>query len=183
MSRSFRWLVVGSIAMLGSASAARADTLLPFTVLLNGAQETPPVSSPSQGVALVTYNTTQKMLCYALSYSPLSSPETVAHFHDPGAPTVPAPVVFPITPSPSPVGSPKDGCVGPLSKQQEKDLKKGLFYLNVHSEEHPAGEIRGQVLPEKGKFQNVSSTTTTPTTSTTTTTIGSMTGAFVMNAS
>jgi hypothetical protein len=178
--RSLRWVVAGALVMLGTASTARADTLLPFTALLNSAQETPPVSSPSQGVALVTYNTTQKLLCYALSYSPLSSPETVAHFHGPGAPTVSAPVVFAITPSPSPIGSPKQGCVGPLTKPQEKELKKGLYYLNIHTTNFPLGEIRGQVLPEKGSFKNVpTTTTTTPTSTTTTSTIGSPSGAFV----
>jgi CHRD domain-containing protein len=30
------------------------------------------------------------------------------------------------------------------------NLKKGLFYINVHSEMFPAGEIRGQVLPING---------------------------------
>jgi hypothetical protein len=43
--------------------------------------------------------------------------------------------------------SPKTGCVGPLTGKQMSNLKKGLFYLNVHSEMFPAGEIRGQVLP------------------------------------
>jgi CHRD domain len=40
----------------------------------------------------------------------------------------------------------KTGCVGPLAGNQMSDLEKGLFYINIHSDELPAGEIRGQVL-------------------------------------
>ena len=93
-------------------------------------------------------------VCYRLSYSPLAGVETVAHFHIGAAPGVPSSVLVGITPSPSPVGSPKHGCVA-FTKDQVKALKKGLVYLNVHSSIAPAGEIRGQVLPTKVKFTKV----------------------------
>lgn len=33
-----------------------------------------------------------------------------------------------------------------LTEEHLTHLRSGLFYINIHSEEHPAGEIRGQVL-------------------------------------
>jgi hypothetical protein len=86
----------------------------------------------------------------------LVAEERVAHFHAPAAPGENADVVFDISPSPpgpSPLGSPKTGCVGPLDKDQSRDLRAGLFYINIHSQPplgFPSGEIRGQVLPVRG---------------------------------
>ena len=94
------------------------------------------------------------MVCYAISYSPLGGAETVAHFHAPGAPGQNADVIVPITPSPSPIGSPKQGCV-PFDKTGIKNLRKGLVYVNIHSSIAPLGEIRGQVMPTKIKYKNV----------------------------
>lgn len=133
---------------------AAAETLVAFTALLNGPQETPPQNSPSQGVALVLLVKETNQVCYRLSYSPLGGTETVAHFHINAAPGVPSSELVPITPSPSPVGSPKHGCVA-FTKDQVKLLTKGLVYLNVHSSIAPAGEIRGQVLPSKVKYSKV----------------------------
>jgi len=151
-------LVVGvalaiPIGILSSAPAS-AETLIAYTALLNGPQETPPNSSPSQGVALVLLVKETNVVCYRLSYSPLAGTEILAHFHDPGPPGVAAPIIVFITPGPSPIGSPKHGCVQ-FTKDQVKDLNKGLVYLNVHSTLFPAGEIRGQVLPTKIKYSKV----------------------------
>jgi hypothetical protein len=149
--------VVAAVAfglMLGSPGAARADTLTPFIALLNGGQEVPARSSPSQGMAFLTYNKQVKLLCYSISFSPLTTAELVAHFHGPAAPGQNADILFDISPSPSPLGSPKTGCVGPFEKPQEKALNRGLLYINIHSAMFPGGEIRGQVLPVKGvKFE------------------------------
>lgn len=136
------------------AAPVAADTLTPFTAVLNGAQETPPVASPSQGVAFLTLNKTISTLCYAISYSPLAGAEIHAHFHGPGSPGVAAGILHNISPSPSPLGSPKNGCVV-LSKDQIKQLKKGLIYINIHSTAAPNGEIRGQVLPVKVTYRKV----------------------------
>ena len=207
MSGKFRAVlrVITSTTVLASSilatglwvSPAAGDTFDPvFIAQLNGAQETPPTQSPSTGVAFLTFDKDNSNLCYAISYTPLAGTEILAHFHGPAmkgdvaGPGVASPVLHNITngtpPGPSPVGSPKQGCVVVSDKQQQKDLKNGLWYINIHTTGPPpasaSGEIRGQVLPLKIKYTNVpaiATSTTTPTSSTTTTTMGSPSAAFV----
>jgi len=144
-------VLVGLVAALAAGPRpAGADTLVPFTALLNAGQEVPPRASSAQGVALVTLNTTNDELCYSISYQGLTTPEILAHFHGPAAPGQNANIVFDISPSPSPLGSPKTGCVGPLNRRQQRELHDGLWYINVHTTMFPGGEIRGQVLPSRG---------------------------------
>jgi hypothetical protein len=116
----------------------------PFSAVLTGGQEVPQNVSEAFGVAFVTFDTITKMLCYSVTFNELGSDETAAHFHGPAAPGENAGVIFAITPVP---GKVKNGCVGPLSTQQIKQLNKGQVYLNIHTVEFPGGEIRGQVLP------------------------------------
>ncbi len=133
------------LAATGPASAGPVDR---FIALLQGGQEVPPTASGSVGNAFMTYDKNTKMLCYSISFTPLDGAEFAAHFHGPAMEGVNAPVLFGITPAVSPVGSPKVGCVGPLSQSDEKALREGLLYINVHSLPPgvPSGEIRGQVL-------------------------------------
>jgi len=64
--------------------AARVDAkVFPFTAILNGPQETPPVTTTAQGVAVCTFDSATGMLSYAISYNGLSSAEVAAHFHGP----------------------------------------------------------------------------------------------------
>ncbi|MBI1987560.1 MAG: CHRD domain-containing protein [Nitrospinae bacterium] len=141
-------LVLAALAV--PASAQNIKTLI---AVLNAGQEFfPPTNEPpdnpsnSFGVAFMTFNERTKELCYSISYTSLVASETAAHFHrSPGA-GVAGGVIFPISPSPSPLGSPKTGCVGPFNRTQRGDLLKGLFYINIHSTSFPGGEIRGQVL-------------------------------------
>jgi hypothetical protein len=143
------------LAVLPPGSAS-AETLIPFTALLNGPQQVPIVNSPSQGVAFVVLVKETSVVCWRISYSPLVGTETMAHFHGPAAPGQNADIIISITPGPSPVGSPKHGCSAPLTKDQVKMLTKGLMYINVHSSpDFLTGEIRGQVLPDKVKYKNV----------------------------
>jgi hypothetical protein len=48
-----------------------------------------------------------------------------------------------------PVASPIKG-EATLSEADAKDFVAGNMYVNVHTKDHPAGEIRGQVQPPKG---------------------------------
>jgi hypothetical protein len=146
--------MLGLAALAFSVSPAAADTLIPFTAAINGAQENPPVASPSTGVGLFLFDKDNSNLCYRISYTPLSSAELVAHIHGPGAPGQNAAILHNISPSPSPVGSPKHGCVV-LTSTEVKSLGKGLLYFNVHSANFPGGESRGQILPVKTKYKDV----------------------------
>ena len=102
-------LLAVSTMSLGSlfVRPAAAETLVAYTAVLNGAQETPvPIESPSQGVALVLLVKETNKVCYRLSYSPLAGTEILAHFHGPAAPGTSAPVVVNLSPATSPFGSP-----------------------------------------------------------------------------
>ncbi len=130
---------------------AHADFLL--VAVLNSQQEiqNPKPDSNAFGNALMTFQESTDLLCYSISYSALEGgAELFAHFHGPASAGENAGIVHGITPAVSPVGSPKTGCVGPLSKQEKRFLKRGLFYINVHSDpDFRGGEIRGQVLRVK----------------------------------
>ncbi|MBI4872465.1 MAG: CHRD domain-containing protein [Candidatus Riflebacteria bacterium] len=154
MKRSVRYLLLGfAVAVLAAtgfvgdlkAGAAEDADLVPFIALLTGGQEVPANMSKASGVAFMTFDEGTKMLKYSITYSDekLSSFEVAAHFHASAIPGVAAPVAFPLMPA----GSPKVGEVGPFTLEQAKDLKKGLFYINIHTTLYPGGEIRGQVLP------------------------------------
>ena len=127
-----------------------------FTAILNGGQEVPINESPAFGVAFMTFKDDEKLLFYSITFTDvfLVGSETAAHFHAPSNPVEDAPILFDITPVPC---SPKNGSVGPLTKKQIGELKRGLFYINIHTDEFPGGEIRGQVLPVRGlNYKDVS---------------------------
>lgn len=122
-----------------------------YLAVLNAGQEVPPTPSNAIGVAFLTLNRETTDLCYSISFTVLDGLETAAHIHGPADPGDNAGVLFDISPSPpglSPLGSPKTGCVGPLSKREREALMKGLFYIDIHSDVFPDGEIRGQVMPQ-----------------------------------
>lgn len=122
-----------------------ADESSIFIAVLNSGQEVPPNSSKAFGVAFVTFNEHRHEICFSISYteSLLTSAETAAHFHASAPPGKNAPIIIPLA-----LGSPKNGCVRPhLTDKLIEDLFAGLWYINVHTMVHPAGEIRGQLLP------------------------------------
>jgi len=134
--------IAAALLLAFSPVPARAQA---FRALLNGGQEVPPVTTTAFGVADMTFDGVD--LCYTIIFShDLTSPETAAHFHAPAAPGANAAVRFPISPAPSPFGTPKTGCVvGPVTPEDIDNLVGGLTYINVHTSMNPGGEIRGQV--------------------------------------
>ncbi len=156
MTQLYRGILTGACAAavtfapIATAHAAKTS----FVAVLNAGQEVPVGTSGSFGNAHMTFDPTSDQLCYAISYSALGSAEIAAHFHGPAAPGADAGVVADISPppdGPSPLGSPKQGCVT-LDADAAKALKKGLLYINIHSTDEPGGEIRGQVVPVKPKY-------------------------------
>ena len=133
---------LGALALgtlLALSSAASAEKLM-MKVSLNAASEVPANSSPATGTADVTFDTASKLLTWKVTYSGLTGPATMAHFHGPAEAGKNAAVVVPIPNAASGV----DGSAT-LTDAQAADLMAGKYYINVHTDANKGGEIRGQV--------------------------------------
>ena len=121
-----------------------------FSVPLTGAQQVPPVQTQGSGKADLTYDPSTRVVTWTITFSGLSSPATMAHFHGPAAEGKNAGVKVWLSHKGSAVTSPVKG-EATLSTQDAQEFAAGQFYINVHTKDHPSGEIRGQVMPPKGK--------------------------------
>jgi uncharacterized repeat protein (TIGR01451 family) len=109
-----------------------------YVATLTGAQETPPNNSTASGTATLLLSPDEREARVAVNFSGLSSAQTGAHIHGPGAAGVAAPILFHL-----PSGNFNDVVVT-LSATDVQNLKNGLLYINLHSSNFPSGEIRGQ---------------------------------------
>jgi CHRD domain len=130
---------------VGTALAAPQS----FHVPLSGMQGVPRVETGGKGMADLTYDPDTRVVTWNITYSGLSGPATMAHFHGPAAKGENAGVQIWLSKPGSPAQSPIKG-QATLTPEQAKDFAAGKWYVNVHTQAHPAGEIRGQVLPPKG---------------------------------
>ena len=131
---------VATVSAFLFAQAASA-AVVSYTAKLNGASETPPTTSKGTGSAKVSLDTTKKTISWTVSYSGLTGPATMAHFHGPAPVGKAAGVAIPLT---GPMASPLKGSSA-ITDAQISDLKGGLWYVNVHTAANPGGEIRGQL--------------------------------------
>jgi CHRD domain len=134
----------GAIAWSVAANAASEN----FKVDLTGAQQVPPVETPAKGSADLTYDPATRMLTWTVTYTGLSAPATMAHFHGPAAAGKNGPVAIWISVKDASVDSPVKG-QATLTPEQAQQFSAGEWYINVHTSAHPGGEIRGQVVPPK----------------------------------
>ena len=113
----------------------------------DGAQEVPAVTTDGSGTLTGSYNKTSNLLTYTVSWEDLSGPAMAMHFHGPAAAGVPAGVALPITGF-TPGASGNYSGSATINETQEVELLDGKWYLNIHTEMHGGGEIRGQVSAE-----------------------------------
>ena len=134
---------------MGVAWTGRAQAeALSFKVPLTGAQCVPPVETSGTGTADLTYDPATQMVTWNVTYSGLSSPTTMAHFHGPATQGKNGPVEIWLTTQGSPPGNPITGRAT-LTSEQAQQFVAGDWYVNVHTQSHPACELRGQVIPPK----------------------------------
>lgn len=143
-----RRVVLASVLAMGFAATAAEAESVSFKVPLTGTQSVPPVDTTGSGTADLTYDPATRMVTWNITYSGLSSPVTMAHFHGPAKAGQNAPVLIWLTKQGTPPANPITGSAT-LTPDQAKQFDAGDWYVNVHTQSHPAGEIRGQVIPPK----------------------------------
>ena len=114
-----------------------------FSTTLSGGQEVPANLSTGTGTATVVLNNAQTSFSYSVTYSGLIGYVTASHIHK-AAIGVNGAVIFPFAP---PLGT-LDGTfsgTAAITAAQVADLLAGLYYVNIHTDYYPGGEIRGQL--------------------------------------
>lgn len=111
-----------------------------FQARMNGSQEVPEVVTSALGAAVGSLNATLDSFEYAVCATGLTP--TAAHFHS-GEPGESGPVIVPLSSTSMP-GFYQDKV--PVNGAILDQLLKNQVYVNVHTADHPDGEIRGQVL-------------------------------------
>ncbi|MES2832124.1 MAG: CHRD domain-containing protein [Pseudomonadota bacterium] len=130
-----------TLSALLAGCATNLDMMQPGTVLLSGAQQVPVVDTVATGKGLFTVTST-KMISGGITIDRLLT-ATAAHIH-----LAPrgrnGPVIVPLTKTGDYTWSIVESTR--LTDTQYVQYISGDFYVNVHSEAHPNGEIRGQLL-------------------------------------
>jgi len=131
-----------------AAVAVAALSLLAFPavaeqvrVMLSGAAEVPPVETAASGGGVINVGVDQSITG---SVTTTGIAGTMAHIHL-GTAGKNGPVVIPLEKTGG------DGWAVPagtkLTDEQFAAFKAGNLYINVHSDAHKGGEIRGQLKP------------------------------------
>ncbi len=131
-------------AILESAIPALAGQagIIEMRARLDGSQQVPPVTTSARGTGEFKVDTVHNTVDFEIKYQGLSSAEIASHIHGFAAAGSNAGVLFPL-----PLGAEKKG-TWTYTEDQEAGILGGLTYVNVHSENFPDGEIRGQILPK-----------------------------------
>ena len=142
-----------------------------FLAALRGSQEAPPTASIAQGSATMLVNPANRLFTSAITTTGISG--EAAHIHE-GPPGVNGPSIIPL--SESVTGSGIWTVTAVLTEAQFNSLQAGNLYFDVPSRAFPAGEIRGQILPQTISLETITGATgganATGTTGTGTTGIG-----------
>ena len=114
---------------------------------MNGAQETPSVSTSASGTIDADYSSLTKTLTYKITWTGLSGPAAAAHIHGTGEAGIAAAVMQTFSSFPAKTGGTySNSIIMDGVKFTEEDLLAGRYYANIHTAAKPNGEIRGQII-------------------------------------
>jgi hypothetical protein len=131
--------VTVALALVGASPTAWAE-VMKMKATLSGAAEVPPNTSPATGQASLDYDSVTKKLTWNVTYTGLTGPATAGHIHGPAAAGANAGVVVPFASATSPISG-----SATLTDAQATELLAGRMYINIHTDAHKGGEIRGQI--------------------------------------
>lgn len=127
-----------AMALLIATATAYAEDV---KVKLTGAEETPPVTTSATGSGTIHIHK-DKSVSGTIKTKGIEG--TVAHIHT-GAPGQAGPPIITLEKGANGSWTVPKG--SKLTDEQYESFKSGNLYVNVHSEEHKSGEIRGQLKP------------------------------------
>jgi hypothetical protein len=147
--------ITAALAILGIASSLASSAVAQeqkFVATLSGQEEVPPTNSQATGMAEVTV--TGESAEYNVNASNIQG-VTAGHIHS-GQQGENGPIVVTLFQNESPTNEVSetgsitaDKLEGPLAGKQLTDLvtamSNGTTYVNIHTEQNPNGEIRGQL--------------------------------------
>jgi hypothetical protein len=138
-------LAVGALSACDTVMTGKPATIVEMKATMTAAKEIPPKGGNGQGYAFIGYNESTRAITWKVYYNSLSGPATAAHFHGPADVTANSGVAIPLA-----SGAPSSPITGSatLTEPQAEQLMAGMWYVNVHTQANPGGEIRGQVMPE-----------------------------------
>jgi CHRD domain len=139
-----------AVALLGWIASATLVQAAPisFSVPLTGGQEVPAVSTSGTGTADLTYVPSTRVVTGPITFGGLSGTPTMGHFHGAAPEGTNAGVQVWLTDKGHPVSSPISG-QATLTPVEAEQFMAGDIDINLHSTAHPAGELRGEVVPPK----------------------------------
>jgi hypothetical protein len=101
------------------------------------------------GLGSVTATLNANKLTISGAFDGLKSPATIAQVHK-ARPGIRGPVVFDLKVTASGTSGTIGGTID-LTPQQAADLDKGWFYVQLHSEKAPDGNLWGWLLPQENR--------------------------------
>ncbi|GMM66908.1 hypothetical protein MTsDn1_02020 [Alteromonas sp. MTD1] len=114
-----------------------------YNVSLSGSQEVPAVDTMSTATAVVEIDEDLPAFSVSVDVSGLTD-VTGVHVHDGGI-GMNGPVAFPLTDAGNGTYVLAETNISPSNFEA---LTNGEWYLNVHTEANPSGEVRGQIVPD-----------------------------------
>jgi hypothetical protein len=133
-------LVCATALVIAPAAMAQAVNL---KADLKGTNEVPPNDTKGSGNVTATYNPATKMLSWKGTFTGTTGPATAAHFHS-GEAGKNGGVAVPIFQGAA-AKSPFEGSAT-LTDAQAAEVLAGKWYVNIHTDAHKPGEIRGQLV-------------------------------------
>ena len=131
-------LVLGSLLFSANIQAQEV-----YRARLSPMPTTPQTVTTILGEGEVILTLNDNSLTVEGNFSGMSSAATGAHIHN-GPPAQPGPVIHTLEVSQATDGS-VNGTLS-LSEEQIEALSNNEFYIQIHSESNPAGELRGWVF-------------------------------------
>jgi hypothetical protein len=135
---------VGLAGFMFSAVASANAFMWTFNDALLGSEEVPPTGSTVTGTISGTYDDVANMLMINAVAGPFSTATNGAHIHN-AAFGVNGPIIFNLGGTGG--TSYNTSNMFTLTAAQETELLANRYYVNVHTQTFPGGEIRGQLNP------------------------------------